>query len=371
MSQQPTGRPAKLHISAEDLDTPEVGARIDQLRAAQAAPLVRPVGATVPQTGRGSWWRGNVPTLALVGFGGGLVGWLGAELIARPDSEDPWYGNSVNVGTILFVGVFAVALGFALGLWDGIQARSRRKMLLAARRLAPFMLGASVAGGFVAQQVFTGMLEAAYRRALDDNSVEAFQSSLHLARGVAFAIAAGSLGLALGGASRSGRRAVNAAIGGVVGGFVGGFLFDYVGEWLDADSGTVPRLVALSLCGAMVGVGIGLVEAVRKEHWLEIASGGMAGKQFILYQDRTTVGAAPDVDITLIKDPAIAPHHLTLQRTPRGLVVTSVEADRPVLVNGVPIREAVLADGHSLQAGRTVLRYREKAPSAPVTGTIH
>jgi hypothetical protein len=371
MSQQPTGRPGKLHITAEDLDTPEVGARIDQLRAAQAAPLVRPVGLAGPQTGRGPWWRGNVPTLAVVGLVGGLIGWAGAELVARPDSEHPWYGSSVNVGTILFVGVFAVALGFALGLWDGIQARSRAKMLLAAGRLAPFMLGASVAGGFVAQQVFTGMVEAAYRRALDDNSVEAFQSSLHLARGIAFAIAAGSLGLALGGAGRSGRRAVNAGIGGLVGGFAGGFLFDYVSEWLDAESGTVPRLVALALCGAMVGVGIGLVEAVRKEHWLEIASGGMAGKQFILYQDRTTVGAAPNVDITLIKDPAIAPHHLTLQRTPRGLVLTSVEADRPVLVNGAPVREAVLTDGHSLQVGRTVLRYREKGPSAPVTGTIH
>jgi hypothetical protein len=42
-----------------------------------------------------------------------------------------------------------------------------------------------------------------------------------------------------------------------------------------------------------------------------------------------------------------------------------------VLVNGVPVREAVLADGHGLQAGHTVLRYREKTPSAPVTGAIH
>jgi hypothetical protein len=370
VSDQPTGRPGRIQISNDDLDAPEVGARVDQLQAARAAPLVRPVGVAQQQAAAVPWWRGNVPTLGVVGLVGGIAGWLAAEVITRPDSENPWYGRSVNLGTILFVGVFAVALGFALGLWEGIQARSRQKVALAARRLAPFMLGASVAGGFVAQQLYTSMITDAYRQAVEDGSFDNVRVTLHFSRGLAFAVAAGSLGLALGGASRSGRRAVNAGIGGLVGGFVGGYLFDYVSEWVDAESGAIPRLVALAACGAMVGVGIGLVETVRKEHWLEIVSGGMAGKQFILYQDQTLVGAAPDAHVTLIKDPAIAPHHLSLRRTPNGLVATANDPAWPVLVNGVAQQQALLADGVSLQVGRTVLRYREKVPTQLTTGPI-
>jgi hypothetical protein len=370
-------RGGRINISSADLDAPEVDARVAQLQAAREVPLVRAVGAPrqAGPAARGAWWRGSVPTLAVAGLLGGVAGWALAELIARPDDTTHWYGESSTVGTVVFVSLFATALGLLLGGWEGIQAHSWQKARRAMQQAGPVSLAGGAVGGFAAQKLFEPIIRDALRTALEQESeaqaLATIKRALHLGRGVGFALAAAAIGLALGAASRSGRRAVNAAVGGLVGGFVGGFLFDYVADWLHTESGVLPRLVALGLCGAMVGAGIGLVEAVRKDHWLEILTGGMAGKQFILYHDRTVVGAAADADITLIKDPGIAGQHLSLHRSPRGLLAGALDSNHPMLINGVPAAQAVLGDGDQIQLGNTVLRYREKEPVVPVVGPIH
>ena len=60
-------------------------------------------------------------------------------------------------------------------------------------------------------------------------------------------------------------------------------------------STTSARITGIAITGLAIGLGIGLVEVARRQHWLEIMTGGMAGKQFILYSSRTTIGAETEV----------------------------------------------------------------------------
>ncbi|MEY2471588.1 MAG: hypothetical protein QOK28_917 [Actinomycetota bacterium] len=361
----------KIEITWDDLSGADVDRRIEDMKSAREIPLSIPVGEA-PTTTAGAWWRGTAMSLAIAGVVGGFAGWAVQEVMLSPDSASHhWYGDSNTVSTILFISIVAVALGCAISSWEGVQARSTEKALSACRRAFPFLVGGGIVGGWIAQHVYESMLRDAIERAFrsgqsEEDALNALRNAMHAPRGIAFAIACAAVGGALGAATQSSKRAVNGAVGGAIGGFIGGFLFDYIGEWLNADSGVMPRLVALVFAGALVGGAIGLIETARRDHWLEIVSGGMAGKQFILYHEATTVGASPSAHVTLIKDPGIAPEHAVLSRSGGSLRASSLTTSTPLLVNGQPIAERVLADGDLLQFGQTVIRYRQKSAADPV-----
>ena len=364
----PAGARGPLVISAEELASPTVDARANAMRQANAPQLVRAVG---PPPQRSSRLRSVLP-LVLAGLVGGLLGWAASELIAQPYAferamadcfenfdptndacnYEPWYGRSETKSAIAFIAPFAIVVGMLIAGWDGISSRSPAKFLSLAGRALPLLAVAGVLGGWLSQEYYSSAIE-------DATSVD----DLHFPRGVAWAIAMTGIGLAVGAASRSGKRAVNGALGGAIGGFVGGFVFDYI-DLSDTD-GLPNRVVGLVLTGLVVGTSIGLVETARRQHWLEIVSGGMAGKQFILYHDLTTIGSGHDCHVTLIKDQGIGAQHAFLERQGDGLVARSVNPAAPLSVNGVATVEARLAEGDLMQMGSTVLRYRAKAAAMP------
>ena len=71
--------------------------------------------------------------------------------------------------------------------------------------------------------------------------------------------------------------------------------------------------LALRLLGLATGVAIGIVESALKDRWLYVASGPLAGKQFILYKPLTTIGSSQSCDIYLFKDTSILPQHGSLR----------------------------------------------------------
>lgn len=365
-----TNPPNKIEITSEDLLAPSVETRIEQLRAAAAPQTVRAVGAPGPGTVGGSrpWYRLGVVSLGLAGLLGGIVGSLLAELVAQPNSDNPWYGSSPKVRSVVVITLFAIGLGAILVGWAGIEARSGAKTFRDIAKAAPFLLGGAIVGGWLAEVIYMPMAENVYRDAWESSSSDeelrsAVLNGLHFPRGLAWAIFGGFLGLAVGASRRSMRPAINGLVGGLVGGFIGGFIFDFVGEV--TDNGTVMRLIGVSITGLLIGVAIGLVEEATKQHWLEIVSGGMAGKQFILFQSKTTVGAAPSCGVTLIKDPGLAPEHLLLSSTGASLEATAVTPTHPMQINGVSVMSARLGDGDLITIGSTILRYRSKSDAMP------
>lgn len=376
----PTGQPP-VQISWDDLNSESVNARVELIRTAREVPLVQPVGTPVLAGASGpmGWIRGSVGALALAGLVGALVTWGLVEVVLQPEADTNWYGDSTTTSNVLFTLVFALGIGLVISGWEGVQARSWVKTRTALLKSGPVLVAGGLLGGFITNAVYTSMTSTimadAYTAAINQGGAGAdqvfaqyVQDHMHLPRGIAFALVGVAVGAALGAASRSTRRAINGAIGGFVGGFVGGFLFDYIGS--GSSSGVMPRLVAIVVTGVLIGVSMGLVETARRENWLEIVSGGMAGKQFILYHQQTVIGSGADCHVTLIKDPAISPQQLQLTQNAGGLTARSLDPQRPAQVNGTAIMEQTLVDSDLLQVGSTVLRYRSKAAAAPLPGNI-
>lgn len=367
-----------LEVTWDDLQDPSVVAAAHRMREAQNAPLVRQVGPS-PELAPTSWWRSNLASLTLAGLVGGLAGEIATEIVLQPDSTDPWYGHSSTTGNVLLSVVLSLVIGCVIVAWDAIITRDRSKLGRLLAIAAPVLLGAGLIGGFIANAIYRPMAKHVLQQALlnHSDSLDDFENyvrdHLHLPRAIAIGMIGLAIGLALGAVSKSARRTLHGALGGAVGGFLGGFVFDFIAT-ASSTSAVLPRIVAITLTGTVIGAAIGLVEQVAREHWLEIVSGGMSGKQFILYTAETTVGSSPAAQVTLVRDPHIAPFHAGLGRRGGVLVIRPLDYNAPVLVNRAQISgEHTLVDGEVVQLGTTLLRYRAKAgntqvPSGPIIG---
>lgn len=358
-----------LNIGWSDLESPDTIRHAEGMKAAQAVPLVRNVGA--PRTEKRAWYRGQLVQLALAGLMGGLLAWLLIEVITQPDNSDRT--DDPTISNILFTMILGFSIGIVLASWDGIQARSWSKIGNSLKWAVPILIGTTLVGGIVANAVYSAWIESivetAILKAQSENWTETqalayLQGQIHLPRGVAWSIVGLSAGLGIGLSTRRPQRIVNGAIGGLIGGFLGGVLFDFF------TSGTMARIFGIALTGLTIGIAVGLVEIARRQHWLEIASGGMAGKQFILYGDRTSVGSGPDNDVTLIKDPNIGSTQVVLTVVAESLQLTSVDPQHATLVNGTAVQQQTLRDGDTVQLGSTLVVYRSRQSQQPVAGPI-
>ena len=124
--------------------------------------------------------------------------------------------------------------------------------------------------------------------------------------------------------------------------------------------------MAITVVGAFAGLGIGLVEEIRKQGWVLIMSGLLKGKQFILYGEHTALGSSPKCDIVLPKDAAVQPQHAVIRAEGRRYLLQNIGGTGSVLVNGQPVSARPLRDGDALQIGNTMLAFRtvEKAGTA-------
>ena len=364
-------RQTPIQVSMSDLDAPEVVSRASAMEASGGGGLTRNVGTPQPQASNKQFGRSAL-ILAALGLLGGILGFVISELIASPDSD-----RFTNATMATAIWCSAASFGFALALlsWSGINARSGERVGRDLLRGLPVAILGGAAAGAIAQQIYYPMFESAVKKAIRqaDSEAEAFRilgNALHLPRGITFALLGLGLGATLGLAARSVKRGTNAVIGGVVGGFIGGFLFDYVGDWVEADSGLLPRAIAFSIMGTLIGLGIGLVDDLRKDLWLEIVSGGMAGKQFIVWEKRCTIGSGASADITLIKDPAIAPEHFLLVRNGASTSIEILPGMPAIQINGNLVERAGVSDGTLIQVGTTLLRIGQQSATMPTIGKM-
>jgi len=252
--------------------------------------------------------------------------------------------------TTIFACFIGLWMGLCIGIVEGLYEGNLRKFVLGGS--IGFGVGivmGSLAGLFA--QLFYGWASP---------KEEALSLQQILARTFGWGIAGVGIGVGLGLAhglpSRSVKKIVNGLMGGAAGGFIGGFLFDPLGLVL---GGLGSRLLAITLIGALSGAAIGWIEEIRKEAWIAIISGPLAGKQFILYHAVTTIGSSPKCDISLLKDPHIAPQHCVIQQTSGGFQLRSLGP--LTIVNGRPIQQHSLRAGDRIQIGATLLEYQDRA----------
>lgn len=301
--------------------------------------------------------------MAGAGLLGGALTWLAFQII--PDFDSSFVSNLVFTFTMVFL------IGLTVAMVDALRSGSLEKAGRTALVAVPVALVAALIFGLAAHALYSAgtdyLIEEAFQREADGQSgasiISWFTMLMHPIRGLAWGIVGAAAGLVVGAASLSVKRTIITVTGGFIGGFLGGFLFDFFG------SEGVAQFVGFAVTGTLVGLAMGALEEVRKSTWIEIAAGGMAGKQFILYQDAVTIGSSPACNITVIKDPAVQPEAATIVR--RGSASRLQAAPgAPVNVDGVMQADAQLRDGAVIILGSTTLVFREKASNTAQVGSI-
>lgn len=237
---------------------------------------------------------------------------------------------------------------------------------------AALVVGGYLAG-FIAQSVFSAMLDqeaiefrcnsVETRRAY----VECFASAFRPARAIAWMIAGSIAGAGIGAAFQSWVRIQNGVIGGAIGGLLGGLAFDSIPLAIDSDTSAVPQLVGITLIGTLIGLLIGLVDTARSDKWLEVLTGEMRGRQFLLLDRRATIGSARSNTVVLLADRQIKESHVEIIQNQNSISFNCLMSE-PVELNGSVTTSGSLRDGDVLTIGATQVRFGLRRSSAAGAG---
>lgn len=204
-----------------------------------------------------------------------------------------------------------------------------------------------------------------------------YLSMLYILEYVQYCISGLFLAITPGIVMRSRKRIMLGLLGGLLGGlfcallsFLAGrfSLFLLLSFWT-GDPSYLAVLIHPSLIlvrfATVFGLGIGtavatvILENITKRGWLTVATGSIAGKQFILYWSPTVIGSSPRNSICLCQDQSVAPEHAAINKQNGAFILTSTA---PVLVNNnVLERQQELKSGDQIQIGQTIFIFEEKA----------
>jgi hypothetical protein len=282
--------------------------------------------------------------LGVAGLVGALAGWAICEP-AFVDGEGHSWGNYLIMALVLML----MCLGF--GIAESLVERSLCKA--AWRGLLALLLGFALGFvfDFVANRVYAIGLAICYELGVRTPA----NPTVWVARGIAWMVFGVAGGLVYGIVDRSGKKIRYGILGGIIGAGLGGMLFDPIA--FATKAGAPSRAVGFALFGLATGVAMGIVESALKDRWLYVASGPLAGKQFILYKPLTMIGSSQQGDIYLFKDTSILPQHASIEL--RG-AQTFLRAAGPVFVSGQPTKNRALDSGDLIQIGRYMFHFRER-----------
>lgn len=213
-------------------------------------------------------------------------------------------------------------------------------------------------GGVAAAFVTSGIQQAVAGAAAD--SAQQFLATVAIwgAMGLFLTLAPGVV-------MRNAKKLVIGLTGGLIGGLVGGVLFEPIRNMeLFGNSSRFPELVAMIAIGVLAGLSTGLIEDAAKTGWVKVVQGLIAGKQFILYRNPTFIGAGPDCQIYLFKDPKVGKRHAAIHIVPGGYEIEDLPLGAPTLVNGKATKRTRLKNGDRVQIGATQLVFMEKRQAA-------
>ncbi len=267
------------------------------------------------------------------------------------DSDEDDLGDALatvaRTGTALWSAVIALFIGLFLGLGEGIYYGSAEKALKYALVGAGVSLVIGFASGYLAQTMYSEMLG-------DDPA----GLTAALTRGLGWAIMGVGIGIAVGLIKPEKKRILFCTLGGLVGAFIGGFLFNYVCDVIPND--VVARGVAIVIMGALIGVGVGLLEQFAKAAWLKVIRGEFEGKEYLVFAGTTSIGNNGKNTIVLFKDKLVGSHHCDIKLEGSKYVLTDCGTPLGTIVNGQKVTRHILRQGDAIAIGNSVLVFNTK-----------
>ena len=306
----------------------------------------------------------------LYGLIGGILAWLLQEFVFNVDSLtifSDWLGKSLYTASesdvalavrlssaISFCGV-GLAIGAIMGLGEGIYYGSAQNSAKYAGIGAGLGIGLGFLSGFVAQMIYSALLA--------DTTEYTSEIYLAVVRALGWAILGAGIGASIGLIKPEKMRIINCSLGGLAGGFVGGFLFNFIAAAAstgEGDSGIIARLVGIIFMGALIGLGIGLLEQFAKAAWLKVIRGEFEGKEYLVFEGKTSIGNSGKNTIVLFKDKLVAPNHCEIIQEGNKYVLVDKGSPMGTVVNGMRITRHVLKQGDAIAIGNSVLVFNTK-----------
>jgi hypothetical protein len=349
---QSPDNPGGIKITSEDLAgiaLPQAAANTASSPSATRARVYGTINETAEQLVTTTTERGSILLqgwfyLGVAGLIGATAGWA----IAEPGFVD---GAARSWGNILILPLIITLMCIGFGISESIVERSVRKALLRGALALPLGIILGFIFNMMAEVLYAVLMRICYEAGAQTHR----NPAVWLGRGIAWMVFGAAGGVVYGIVGQSGKKGKYGVLGGVLGAGLGGLVFDPIS--MATHVGSVSRAVGFGLLGLATGIGMGLVESALKDRWLYVVSGPLAGKQFILYKDETTIGSRQESDIYLFKDPNILPRHALISLNGGRVMLRALG---PVLWGGQQVNTRVLQDGDLLQLGRYAFRYKEK-----------
>ncbi len=300
----------------------------------------------------------RVAVLTISGFIGGLMGFVLSRIQAEPDSFTSL--SEVNHHSGIWFMLIVVGIGAGIIAGNAYLNGSPPTGTQLAIGAGALLVGGYLAG-YIAQTIYSDMvdLERAFRCEFEstDRAIrQCYASVIRPARAVGWMIAGGIAGAGVGAAFQSWVRVQNGVIGGAIGGLLGGLVFDSIGLAFESNSSTAPQFVGITLIGTLIGLLIGLIDTARSDKWLEVLTGEMRGRQFLLLDRRATIGSARSNTVVLLADRQIKESHLEIIQNQSSISFNCL-MNEPVELNGSVTTTGSLRDGDVLTIGATQVRF--------------
>ncbi|MGB7606507.1 MAG: FHA domain-containing protein [Lutisporaceae bacterium] len=354
---------------------------IDDLKCVEFIPTAQRIQSDQHKVS-GSRGKINFKTIFMKGilFGllGGLIAWIMNEALnVEADTILGWMGydfdtlinnnnmtenqisfiimNAIRLNTAIFSGIIGGLIGAAMGLGEGIYYGSKEKAIKYTFTGLGIALAIGVVGGYIAQILYSNLLVGT-----DEYTPLVY---LSFVRAIGWAIMGLGVGIAVGLIKPEKMRVINCSIGGLVGGFIGGFAFDFISRatlMSENDTGTIPRAVGIIVLGALIGLGIGLLEQFAKAAWLKVIRGEFEGKEYLVFAGITSIGNSGKNTIVLFKDKLVAPYHCDIILEANRYVLVDKGTPMGTIVNGMRVNRHILKQGDAIALGNSVLIFNTK-----------
>jgi len=282
--------------------------------------------------------------------------WVPATETGLTLTQGVWYASVVgSIGAAVALAAFAL---------DG-----RRPSVGMIGLGSAGLIGTGFLSGVVAQFAFRGILDDAslascfadYRATLDDAALNwCVADSFRLPRLVGWCVAGALSGLGIGSFLASKQRAVNAVVGGATAGLIGGFLFDLIPAITSISRLWPSQLIAVIAIGVLIGLSVGLIEALRLSAWVEVLNGEFKGRTISLSERVSRVGSDRSLEVPVVGDRQAVGYHARIIIDGRGASIEPVGG--VVDVNGRP-GPSKIVDGDVFTVGSTSMRFRTRTAS--------
>jgi hypothetical protein len=277
----------------------------------------------------------------------GLAAWPVTELALKYQSSFPSY----LIFSLALGAVFGLILGAFFGSAAGITTYIRIRIIRGALAGAAVGLAGGAVGFLIGQAVLLllGNVIFSSRRSLT-------MVGLPVARAVGWSVLGVFIGMADGIRVRSLKKILVGSLGGFIGGLLGGFLLEYSGVFFPSFS--YARLGGCILLGLLIGLFYGIIERQLSCGVLRILNGPYKGKEYLVSQNRMTVGASSRSDISLSGYKKVGEIHAVITVKRKNVRLREKDTAFPVLVNEEKVKEHELKFEDVIKMGSARLYYR-------------